>query len=366
MAQVYNIPVTRALTNTGKVGVGFKKFFFKTNTTTKKSIFADGDLVTPLPNPITSDANGYYPQVFMEGTGDDYKVVFTDDTDADPPTSPIWTADPVEKEANDINAFAVRPAQHWGTTTGSATVYKITPNPAISSYNSNLIFTIQIHTDNTGSATFEVADLNNPGGFLAPLTAKKYDGAGGKVNLEPADVKANQTYLCRIDSTNIVFLNPESQNLNIMIGASVAFNLETPPIGFLEEDGSAISRTTFAPLFAKIGVRFGIGDGSTTFNIPDLRGEFIRGWSNGSAADPDRASRTDSGDGTTGDNVGTKQSDQIQSHNHSSGSFGPRPADGTANVFVTTDNAFPVINTGSTGGNETRPRNVYKMWCIKF
>lgn len=54
-------------------------------------------------------------------------------------------------------------------------------------------------------------------------------------------------------------------------------------------DGRAISRTTYAILFSLIGTQFGIGDGSTTFNIPDYRGLFLRGWDGGSNRDPNRA-----------------------------------------------------------------------------
>ncbi len=57
---------------------------------------------------------------------------------------------------------------------------------------------------------------------------------------------------------------------------------------FLPCDGSAISRTTYADLFDVIGTVFGVGDGSTTFNVPDLRGEFIRGWDNGAGVDSGR------------------------------------------------------------------------------
>ena len=54
-------------------------------------------------------------------------------------------------------------------------------------------------------------------------------------------------------------------------------------------NGSAVSRATYADLFTAIGTTFGIGNGSTTFNLPDLRGEFIRGWDNGRNVDPGRA-----------------------------------------------------------------------------
>jgi microcystin-dependent protein len=60
-------------------------------------------------------------------------------------------------------------------------------------------------------------------------------------------------------------------------GVILPYGGDTAPTGWFLCDGSAISRTTYASLFAKIGTTFGIGNGSTTFNIPDLRGIFIRG-----------------------------------------------------------------------------------------
>lgn len=95
----------------------------------------------------------------------------------------------------------------------------------------------------------------------------------------------------------------------------IASSLDVPA-GCLSADGSAVSRTTYAALFAILGTRYGSGDGSTTFNLPDVRGMFPRFLASGSANDPDRASRTNRGDGTTGDVVGTKQADINYSHTH--------------------------------------------------
>ena len=103
---------------------------------------------------------------------------------------------------------------------------------------------------------------------------------------------------------------------SVPTAAIFAFPLTTIPPGYLECDGSAISRTTYANLFAVIGTTYGVGDGSTTFNLPDYRGEFLRGFDNGSNNDLDAAIRTDRGDGTTGDNVGTKQAFSNASHLH--------------------------------------------------
>lgn len=82
----------------------------------------------------------------------------------------------------------------------------------------------------------------------------------------------------------------------------------TAPEGWLLCNGQAISRTVYADLFAAIGVAHGYGDNSTTFNIPDYRGRFLRGRDGGIARDPDRAARTASNTGgNTGDNVGSVQ-----------------------------------------------------------
>ena len=72
------------------------------------------------------------------------------------------------------------------------------------------------------------------------------------------------------------------------VGAVMHFARTTAPDGWLECNGQAVSRTTYADLFAVIGTTFGVGNGSTTFNLPDLRGEFIRGWDNGRNVDPGR------------------------------------------------------------------------------
>lgn len=62
----------------------------------------------------------------------------------------------------------------------------------------------------------------------------------------------------------------------------------TPPAGWLKCNGQAVSRTTFAPLFAVIGTTWGAGDAVSTFNVPDFRGEFVRGFDDGRGIDAGR------------------------------------------------------------------------------
>lgn len=75
----------------------------------------------------------------------------------------------------------------------------------------------------------------------------------------------------------------------IPAGAVQYFAMNTAPSGWLKANGQAVSRTTYATLFSAIGTTFGSGDGSATFNVPDLRGEFLRGWDDSRGIDSGRA-----------------------------------------------------------------------------
>lgn len=72
-------------------------------------------------------------------------------------------------------------------------------------------------------------------------------------------------------------------------GAVMHFAMSSAPTGWLKANGAAVSRTTYASLFSAIGTTFGSGDGSTTFNLPDLRAEFVRGWDDGRGVDSGRS-----------------------------------------------------------------------------
>ena len=148
-------------------------------------------------------------------------------------------------------------------------------------------------------------------------------------------------------------------------GSEMTWATATVPTGWLEENGAAISRSTYSALFAVLGTTFGVGDGSSTFNLPDARGEFIRGWAHGSANDPDRAARTNRGDGTTGDVVGSKQLSENKAHTHTYSDFNDYvncPVGGGYRLH----DAVTTKTTNSTGGGESRPRNTNRMIIIKY
>ena len=157
------------------------------------------------------------------------------------------------------------------------------------------------------------------------------------------------------------------------------FNLATTtvPSGYLECNGAAVSRSTYAALFATISTTWGSGNGSSTFNVPDLRGQFVRGWAN---------TKTNTGDDGRG--FASTQSDQNKSHNHTITDPGHKhtttvdntklfPAAGgtTFNyggagtypgTVFTMSNATTGISLADQGGTEVRVKNSALMYVIKF
>lgn len=171
--------------------------------------------------------------------------------------------------------------------------------------------------------------------------------------------KAVKTYV----DTAVSALNNVYANRYVPTGAVFHVVMSTAPTGFLVCNGAGVSRTFYPDLFAAIGYSFG-GSGNT-FNLPDLRGEFIRGWDNGRGIDIDRT-------------LGSAQADMFGTHNHgmpgddqlsfSSGyhgwaarSRGGFPYDSKSNF----GGGAQVWDTTDEGGVETRPRNIALLPIIK-
>lgn len=181
---------------------------------------------------------------------------------------------------------------------------------------------------------------------------------------------------------------------NLVVGAVVPYGATVNEDalraqGWLFCNGNTVSRTEYAGLFAVIGTAHGAGDGSSTFNLPDYRGIFLRGVDNGQHRDPDAATRTASNTGgAVGDNVGSMQrsatalpatpftTSQNGEHTHTvdhipndnssyavAGSYQSIWNSGSAD----TGNAGIHSHTVENGGDaESRPVNTYVNYIIKF
>jgi len=154
------------------------------------------------------------------------------------------------------------------------------------------------------------------------------------------------------------------QNLGHLLPGSIVYHAKSAaPSGFLKASGGAVSRITYADLFNEIGTTFGAGDGSTTFNLPELRGEFIRVW--------DDSRGVDSGRG-----FGSTQAQQMPQHRHVNDPGGnswwhDAPGLGIINIGGSTLQINRSTTTGDVGvgvavGAENRVRNVALLACIKY
>lgn len=141
-----------------------------------------------------------------------------------------------------------------------------------------------------------------------------------------------------------------------LVGEVAFFARSTPPAGWLKANGAEVSRATYAALFAAIGTTFGAGNGSTTFNLPDLRGEFIRGVDDGRNVDSGRG-------------LGTAQGDAIKTHTinvPNSGYEGNVLGSWFYAELGNGNNSQRTNTITYNGENETRPRNVALLACIKY
>ncbi|MDU9040254.1 phage tail protein [Pseudomonas corrugata] len=256
----------------------------------------------------------------------------------------------------------------------------------------------------------------------ARATTKEDVGLGNLPNAKSDDPTTNSSQILATTAA----LNKLNQQIGEpMVGMVAAFAMSAPPAGWLKCNGAAISRTTFDKLFARLSTYYGAGDGSTTFNLPDMRGMFPRGWDDGRGIDPGRvfgtfqdmllqshahtasaaavadhvhAASTDS----QGQHTHTAATDLKGEHTHAGNVVGAllnvnggveegqaqpnrpvsavAPAGGhTHNVTIAAAGAHAhtvsvgaagnhthTVTVAANGGTETRPKNMALLFCIKY
>ena len=226
----------------------------------------------------------------------------------------------------------------------------------------------------TGTVTAPELDLTGNTSLKLPVgtTAQRPTGATG-------DIRFNST-LSKVETySGSVW---ESVG-GVPAGSVTCFAHSSVPSGWLECNGANVSRSTYATLFAAIGTTWGTGDGSSTFGLPDCRGEWVRGWDNSRGVDSGRS-------------IATTQSDQNKAHTHTTNStsktltgYFPNGPHGSLNqhtsgIFTessssfnedtdqgssgrrTTIDATHTHGTDSNGGTEVRVRNIAMMYIIKY
>ena len=171
-------------------------------------------------------------------------------------------------------------------------------------------------------------------------------------------------------------LNADDLSGMVPSGAVLYFAGQTAPTGWLKANGAAVSRTAYAALFAAIGTTYGAGDGRSTFNLPDLRGEFMRGWDDGRGIDLGRVLGSAQGDAirniTGSIDTGSHNGQQLFDEATAQGALAisrrqwkkwtADSGDGGNNPVAFDFDASRVVPTAA----ENRPRNIALLACIKI
>lgn len=172
------------------------------------------------------------------------------------------------------------------------------------------------------------------------------------------------------DGSHLLHVSTSTNGIgSLPAGTILSYFANPPPSGTVECDGLSYATTFYPVLYAAIGCAAGCADGSH-FNVPDLRGVFLRGWNHGVTTttyvgDPDAVSRsTIATGGSSGDNIGSYESSTFTSHYHTS-NFVQTGGGFTGSNAAINGTASPQFDSNSAGGRETRPKNMYVLYAIK-
>jgi len=379
-------------------------YTYVAGTTTPQATYTDSAASTPNSNPIVLDSRG---EANIWLTGASYKFKLTDANNTE-----IWTVDNIAPPST-----AVSPVF-----TTNVTISDNSSGPAllITQLGAGAAIRVQDETD-PDSSPFVVDSTGSVGiGIASP--ANKLDVAGGAIQISTSAGTART--ILSADSTDSIFAASDDRNFTIKTNAAarltinsstatstvpvvlpsdpttalqastkqyvdtltgspagviMAFAGATAPTGFLACDGSAVSRTTYATLFAAISTTWGAGNGTTTFNVPDLRGMFVRGTG---------TNNTGSSSGAAGPSVGSYVADTFQGHYQSvsdpghthtytavisgpviAGGSGANTTTGTTSSSTTGLTVTAPSNDGTNGvprtGTETKPKNYGVLYIIK-
>jgi len=269
-------------------------------------------------------------------------------------------------------------ASLFATDTGVANAYVCNFTPAITVRSEGAVLRFKVANANTGASTINdgVGVVSLVGGALSALQGGEM-AAGGEAFIQWNSTVGTGSYVLLFCTGAALQIMPPSKpnhavNNGQLIGSVSFFAMPSAPIGWLKANGAAISRTIYAALFSAIGTTYGTGDGSTTFNLPDLRGEFLRGYDDGKGLDSDRAfgsSQTDAIRNITG----IITTDNGWMFTSFSGAFKPSGATSALTKNATTTGttstyaAFQFDASASVPtAPENRPVNVALLACIKY
>ena len=393
----FSYPNSQFTTILGGASIGWKLNVYDTGTTDKASIYSNLAQTTPIANPVIADADGFLASFYWTGTVD---VVLTDEND-----NLVDSATGIQDLVSTINAVVVAGniSLPYGAASGSGDTITATL-PITSDFSDGGVFIVRANANNAGTINTPNLQINS----YASRRIKKIGGVAliandivSGMNMvlvyhEAQDcyylINHEATFLKRdgtakmlgaidMDSHKITNLTAGTANgdaVNYLqlggnaarefavatattgnsavnktqaealaagaavsampTGAMIMWPMTAAPSGFVEAAGQSTALyPSLTPIYGSI--------------LPDMRGEFLRGWDHGRGVDSGRVIRS-------------FQADEFESHSHTGGQIGA--AGGVAWSNPASDSVPDSGQTGNTGGTETRPRNVAMMYIIKI
>lgn len=276
-----------------------------------------------------------------------------------------------------------------GVAGGSENAVLLTVTPAIPAYVAGQSFTYRAKSTNTGNVVVSIGGL--------PDRNLQINGS----SLVAGDHVADQWYRITYDGSGFQLEQISSKPLTsgIPTGALIYWPVSSLPDGFIKANGASLAISSYPALFSRYGYTFG-GSGSS-FRVPDLRGEFLRGWDDGRGVDFGRGLATIQGSQNASHNHGGATGVQSANHSHegytdvAGGHTHGRGESSTQNLIGGGSGAFVRLNNqqpsstdyagehnhhfwtygenanhthsiSSDGGGESRPRNFSAIVLIKY
>lgn len=246
-----------------------------------------------------------------------------------------------------------------GTAGGTANALTLTPSPAVPALVTGMrLFFRAGSSASTGAVTIVVS-------ALAPVDAEIDDAPlSSSVTLE-----ANKCYIALYDGNAFQLTRLSAPPEANYVGSIVLGDVNPDPAKYISRNGATLNRATYAELWSFVNDNsaellvsdaawlagswgsYSGGDGSTTFRLPDWRGEFLRFFDDGRGVDSGRVQ-------------GAHQADELKSHFHAI--TWTNGGGGTANLGLDSAGVTGSVNSQSTGGTETRPRNITVRAFVRF
>ena len=374
-------------------------YTYEAGTTTPQATYTDSTAATANSNPIVLDSRGE-ANIWLSSANYKFKLTDADGTE-------IWTVDNIAAPSTALSPVF----------SSNVTISANTSGPALLVTQTGAGAAIRVQDSADPDSSPFVVDTSGQVGIGTATPANAIDVAGGAIQISTSGGTART--VMSADSTDSIFAVSDDRNFTVKTNAATRLTINSSsatstvpvvlptdpttalqaatkayvdlaspagiiapfagtsaPSGWLACQGQAVSRTTYATLFAAISTTWGSGDGSTTFNLPDLRGMFVRGTG---------TNATGSSSGAVGPSVGAYAADTYLNHNHTATDSGHthnynvrsanRSADGpggdlwdgvsTNGGTTTTGYANITVATSTTGGTETKPKNYGVLYIIK-